>query len=393
MPSRQDRPGIAITGSDLVPTAGAHQLPAVLNVPEAAQSPDAKPKRQIWLWAGAIVIAAVLASALYFQPWVSEALPVAMEVVEPAPVTRVLAVNGRIAAQHSVDVRSLVSGSLSHILVTDGQAVRAGGELARIDASTQQAVVRQAVAGLDAALVAQGQAAAALARAEALGANAPRVARDDAASAVETAAQEVARLTALVEQAQIQLGNFTIRAPMTGTVLALNVDPGQNVDPSTVLLTLADLSRLIVETNVDEAYATQIRVGMPAVLQLSGDTALHDGRVSFVSQRVDAGTGGLAMKLAFEEAVTAPVGLTVTANIIVDRRDAAITAPRAAIRTVGDRTTAFVIVDGVAETRSVKVIDWPAARLIVTEGLSPGDVLILDAADIVEGQSVRAVQP
>ncbi|MCG6116185.1 MAG: efflux RND transporter periplasmic adaptor subunit [Mesorhizobium sp.] len=335
----------------------------------------------------------MLASALYFQPWVSEALPVAMEVVEPAPVTRVLAVNGRIAAQHSVDVRSLVSGSLSHILVTDGQAVRAGGELARIDASTQQAVVRQAVAGLDAALVAQGQAAAALARAEALGANAPRVARDDAASAVETAAQEVARLTALVEQAQIQLGNFTIRAPMTGTVLALNVDPGQNVDPSTVLLTLADLSRLIVETNVDEAYATQIRVGMPAVLQLSGDTALHDGRVSFVSQRVDAGTGGLAMKLAFEEAVTAPVGLTVTANIIVDRRDAAITAPRAAIRTVGDRTTAFVIVDGVAETRSVKVIDWPAARLIVTEGLSPGDVLILDAADIVDRQSVRVVQP
>ena len=73
---------------------------------------------------------------------------------------------------------------------------------------------------------------------------------------------------------------------MAGTVLALYVDPGQNVDPSTVLLTLADLSQLIVETNVDEAYATQIRAGMPAVLQLAGDAASHDGRVSFVSQRV-----------------------------------------------------------------------------------------------------------
>jgi len=393
MSPRQNRPGIADTVSEIVPTAGAPRLPAVLDVPDVSRTPDARPKRRVWLWGAAIVLTAAIGLAFYFEPWAAKATPVAVEVMTLAPVTRVLAVNGRIAAQHSVDVRPLVSGPLSHILIVEGQAVQAGAELARIESSAQQAIVRQAVAGLDAALVAQDQAVSALARADALGANVPRVTRDNAASAAETTAQEVARLTALVEQAQLQLGNFTIRAPMAGTVLALYVDPGQNVDPSTVLLTLADLSQLIVETNVDEAYATQIRAGMPAVLQLAGDAASHDGRVSFVSQRVDAGTGGLAMKLAFDDDVEAPVGLTVTANIIVDRQDGAITAPRTAIRTVEDGSTAFVVADGTAQRRAVKVIDWPAARLIVTEGLAPGDILILDATDIVDGQSVRAVQP
>ena len=87
---------------------------------------------------------------------------------------------------------------------------------------------------------------------------------------------------------------------MTGTVLALNVEPGQSIDPSTPLMTIADLGELIVETDVDEAYATQLRKGQAAVLQLAGETLLRDGRIDFVSQQVDAATGGLAIELGFD---------------------------------------------------------------------------------------------
>jgi hypothetical protein len=69
-----------------------------------------------------------------------------------------------------------------------------------------------------------------------------------------------------------------------------------------------------------------------AVLQLAGEAPRATGRVTRVSQRVDAATGGLAVEIAFDAPVTAPVGLTVTANIIVEAQDAALTAPRAAIR-------------------------------------------------------------
>jgi RND family efflux transporter MFP subunit len=220
-----------------------------------------------------------------------------------------------------------------------------------------------------------------------------RAALDAATSAAEAAAQDVARATAMVDQAQIQLANFTLRAPISGTILALHVETGQSVDPSMRLFTIADLTGLVVETDVDEAYATQIRIGLPAVLQLAGEASVRPGQVRFVSQRVDATTGGLAVQLVFTEAVSAPVGLTVTANIIVDQQDAALTVPRAAIVTTDAGPAVLDVVEGVAESRDVTVIDWTAARLIVTEGLSAGDIVIADATGITAGQAVQVGQP
>jgi hypothetical protein len=113
--------------------------------------------------------------------------------------------------------------------------------------------------------------------------------------------------------------------------LILDAEEGQIVGPTSRLLTLADLSDLLVEADVDEAYATQIAVGQPAVLQLAGNTGTREGHVSFVSNRVDEATGGLAIKISFDAPVAAPVGLTVATNIIVDQRDAALTVPRTAL--------------------------------------------------------------
>jgi RND family efflux transporter MFP subunit len=375
------------------PEIGTHPVPAVVAPPKAPPSARSKPAIRLWLWAAAGLLAVGAGLAFYFQPWIAKTTSVVFETVALGPVTRVLAVNGRIAAAHSVDLRPQVSGTLADILVDEGDSVAQGADLARIDPSAQRAVARQAIAGLDSALVAQEQAQATYTRTKALGRNVPRNTLENAARAVQSAEQEVARMTALFDSAQIRLDDFTIRAPIAGTVLTLNVDPGQSVDPSTVLMTIADLSVLEVETDVDEAYATQIAQGQRAVLQLAGETTLREGRVSAVSQRVDAATGGLAVTLAFDAPVTAPVALTVTANIVVDSVGAAMTLPRAAVVTDALGTAVFVVIDGVAQRRRVQVIDWPAARLIVTSGVSPGDVVVADATGIVDGQAVSAVLP
>jgi RND family efflux transporter MFP subunit len=324
----------------------------------------------------------------YFQPWVSKGLAVTVETVAPAPLVRVLAVNGRIAAQHPADVKPAVSGTVIAVLVEEGAVVRQGGVMARIDASGQQAMVRQAMAALDAGLVVQSQAAASLARAEALGENIARTALADSRSTQQTASQEVARLTALFDQTQIDLAKYTLVAPMSGTVLARNAEVGQTIDPTTAVFSMADLRQLVVETDVDEAYAARIIAGLPAVLQLKGDTARLDGRVSFVAAQVDAATGGLAVKIAFDSPVTAPVGLTVTANIIVDSQDAAIAVPRAAVVSDSTGAAVFVAVGDHAVRRSVTVFDWPADRLEVTQGLSAGDIAITDAAGLSDGLAI-----
>lgn len=329
----------------------------------------------------------------YAQPWQAGIPLVSVELVAPGPVTRVLAVNGRIAALRSVAVKSTVAGTLVAALAEEGNDVLQGAVLARLDDTSQQAAVRQARAALDQQLLAEAQAGAALKRTEALAGNVSRVALDDARSVADRAAQEVGRLRALVDQAEFQLTMFSIVAPIAGTILTRGVEPGQVVDLTTTLFTLGDLSELVVETDVDESYATQIRTGMAAVLQLTGDDRKLDGKVSFVAPVVNADTGGLAVKIAFAEPQAAPVGLTVTANIIVDRRDAAISAPRAALVTAGAEHFVFVLYGETAKRVPVAVIDWPADRLIVTHGLRSGDLLIADADNLADGQTVKPAGP
>lgn len=198
-------------------------------------------------------------------------MPVAIEQMAIAPVTRVLAVNGRIAALHSVNLRLLVGGTLSHVAVSEGEQVHAGQALLRMDTAAQDAVLRQAVAALDAALVVQEQADAAYARSLVLGANVSAVALAADRRAAQSAMQEVVRMTALLEQAQVQLAHYTLRAPFAGTVVGMDAEIGQVADTGTILLTLADLETLIVETNVDETYASQIVIGQSAVLRLAGE--------------------------------------------------------------------------------------------------------------------------
>ena len=377
------------TASSQMAKVGQETLPVV--VPPVASAPAAAPKAKSrwWMWAVGGHLVVGLAGLFYLQPWMTPVPVVIVETVAFGPVTRVLAVNGRIAGVRSVDVRPLVTGTLVEVRIAEGDTVTRNQTLMQLDTAAQQAVVRQAVAGLDAALVAQDDAVATLARTRTLGANVPRVVLETAVRAEQAAAQEVARMTALLDQAQIQLEKFTIRAPIAGTVLALNVDPGQSVDPATVLLSIADLGTLVVETDVDESYATQIRTGQPTALQLSGEGKMRAGHVSFVSQRVDEDTGGLVVKLTPDAAMSAPIGLTVTANIMVDERAAAITVPRAAIVTDPTGDAVLVVTDGLAQRRAVKVIDWPAARLIVTDGLAAGDVVIADATGLTDGQAVK----
>ncbi len=384
MTSQHRKPDTILQPGSIVP---------VPPVPVLQDAPAAPRPKWIWPWGIAVLLGAVIGYFVYVQFWREQVPLVAVEVTSLDPVTRVLGVNGRIAAVHLVDVRSQVTGSIATINVAEGASVQTDEAMVQIDAQGQNAVVRQAIAGLDAALVTQQKARQDYDRAVSLGGNITRSALAAGASVLQSADQDVARQTAVLEQAQIVLDNYTVRAPITGRILSLDAEVGQIVGPSTPLLTLVDVSDVIVEADVDEAYATQILLDQSAVLQLAGEDITRAGHVSFVSTRVDVNTGGLAIKLAFDAPATAPIGLTVTANIVVDARDAALTIPRTAMVQGADVLSVFVVQDGMAVLRPVSVVEWPAARLIVTDGLVAGDAVIIDAADIADGQAVKVDQP
>lgn len=353
--------------------------------PAVSPRPSRRPSRRLWV-VGAVLLALVLGGLGWWQYRAEAQVAVTVERVSLGPVTRVLAVNGKVAARDSVQIRAAVTGTVLELTVAEGDRVGKGDVLARLDDSQQAAAVRQAQSALGQGLAQQTQAAANYGRARDLGGLVARAALEEARLALDSAAEEVARLRALLDQAEIQLTRYTVRAPIAGTVMIRSVDPGQLVDPTMALFTLADLSMLLVETDVDEAYATQIATGQVAQVQLVGTSGTLPGRVSFVSPRVDPGSGGLAVKITPDAALTAPVGLTVTANVVVDDTTA-LTVPRAALQ----GGAVFVLVGKAARLTPVTVIEWPAARLIVTEGLAEGDAVIVDATGLTDGQIVAVV--
>jgi membrane fusion protein (multidrug efflux system) len=159
------------------------------------------------------------------------------------------------------------------------------------------------------------------------------------------------------------------------------------VDTQTELFTVADLGQLLVETDVDEIYSSRMRAGLKALLRPAGDSVAQDGTVIFAAPSVDPSTGGRAIKIAFDNPVDLPVGLTVNANIIVSQTDAALSVPRSAIVTEGTQNHVLVLENGIVTGRAIEFSDWPAERVIVTSGLVVGDQVVLDPDSVSAGQA------
>ena len=89
-------------------------------------------------------------------------------------------------------------------------------------------------------------------------------------------------------------------------------------------------------------------------------------------------------------AVDAPSGLTVTVNLLIERRNDAISVPRSALISSGTTTKVRIVgTDNVVTERRVTIIDWPADSVIVTQGLQPGTRILADPGSAAPGNRVR----
>lgn len=347
-------------------------------------------RRRKFGWAALLLVLAVGVGgyAAIARPWETRPLAVKVETMVPGPLSQVLAVNGRVAAKRTVAMRSPVQARAISVLVDVGDAVTAGQLLAQLDTSQQKLQVDQTRAALDAGQVRRDQARTDLERAQALGDNVTRATLDNAETAFRAAENEVSRLQAALDQSENLLEQYSFRAPFDGVVLERGAEEGQLVDLQSQLFTIADLSELLVETDVDELYSSQVRTGLAALLKPAGGTASQSGKVTFAAPSVDPQTGGRAIKISFDVPVSLPIGLTVNANVIVAENADALSVQRGALVTEGARAFVLVVKDGIAEERDVRFVDWPADRLEITEGLVAGEQVILDPSTVTPGQAV-----
>lgn len=372
------------------PTSGATKANSLVPVPGPPQN---ETKSRVGRWGA---LSAVVAGILLVFVWgilngTGQAPQVAVGYVVAGPIERVLAVSGRTATDIEADIRSSVSARVSAVLVDEGDDVNSGDTLVLLDASQQSSRTKQAMAALDAALLRQHRAQVDLDRLVALGGTVSAVSVANAQSDLALATATVTQMKAALEQTQQLLPDYLITSPITGVVLKRSVAVGDLVNPTNVLMHVAYTRDLHVEVQVDELYAAKIHTGQRVWLQLTGRNEVEPGKVSFVAAEVNALTGSLRVKLAFDEAPEAQIGLNTVANILIDSVDKAITVPRRAFVATDAGTAVFVLRDGHAALTPITFVDWPSSDVEVISGLTDGDVVVLEPDGIEDGQALAAL--
>lgn len=318
--------------------------------------------------------------------------------VERGDIQSTISATGTLNAVITVQVGTQVSGTISQLLVDYNSPVKKGMLIARIDPATFEAKVKQATADLESARAAVRNQRAGVAKAEADVANAranvvrqevavrdarikaeararlfqeggiSQEERDTAQATLDSARAQleaaqaslrasqaaldvtraqlaaaeaaVRQKEAALAQAQVDLDNTYIRAPVDGVVVSRNVDVGQTVAASlqapTLFLIAQDLTKMQVDTNVDEADVGRVALGQEATFTVdSYPGRLFRGRIVQIRQApqiVQNVVTYITVVAVSNPDLKLKPGMTANVKILVARRENALLVPNAAFR-------------------------------------------------------------
>jgi RND family efflux transporter MFP subunit len=333
---------------------------------------------------GAAVAAAGCGSRAETAPTPRPGVPVRTAKVEARDLDDTLSLSGTLRPRRQVQVVAEVSARLLSVLKDEGARVAAGETLALLDDVDYRLAHERAQAALAVAEANRRHALTERERADNLLKTGGITDKDHLAAQVNLQVAEASLAQAKAETAIAaqQLARARVTAPFAGRVARRLADAGTMLASGTPLYTLVDDGVLEFRAAVPSADYGKLRLGAPVALSvdaLGGRRA--EGRVARITPLVDERTR------AFELVVEVPGdgelvgGLFARAQVRVGQvKGARVVPPAALVRDGSDarRAEAFVIVGGKAERRTVSVgVETPQA-IQVTQGLEPGDVVVVD---------------
>ena len=318
----------------------------------------------------------------------SPPVPVTATTAVLRDIPETLRVVGRSEAFESVTIKSRVDGQVAEVLFTEGQHVKQGDVLIRLDPTDFSARLKQAeaTAARDEALVAKSRA------------DTQRYATlkernfvseekvNDIRTNEATAAANLRASKAAMEVARLQMSYATIRAPITGIVGARLVFPGSAVKANDVALAVINRVRpLLVSFSVPEKHLSQIRaVRRDGVLNVditepSNASQHFEGTVRFVDNTVDVSTGTILLKAELpNQDETLMPGQFLNVSLVLGTLKQAVSVPSNAVQQGSEGSYLYVIKEGRADLRPVETLASHDGFTAVRGEVQAGDIIVTD---------------
>lgn len=304
-----------------------------------------------------------------------------------------------------VTITPQISGQLIEVCITEGQQVKKGDVLFRIDSRNARLELESAEANL---LAAQAQESSAKLEFES---NTNLYAKgivskyvlDNAENTYKQAKASVAQHKASADRCRVNLGYCTITAPVSGVIGSIPVYAGDQVSPSTYMTMVSGNAQMYAEFSVSESVleeraqeSAQDQGGLadfPDVTFLfkSGTEYAKKGRITSITGMVDRTTGALTCKATFPNPDGVLYsGIQGTVVIPIKVEDVMVVPQNAVVRLQNKSLVYKVGADSCAYSTIVTTVGFSSERdLVITSGVEVGDVIVTEGVNnLVEGQKV-----
>ena len=337
----------------------------------------------------------------------------------PAEKT-VLNASGYVTPRREATVSSKVTGKVTEVLIEEGMIVKEGQVLARLDDTNIRASLDLAVAQLAAAKSSLGETEARLEEAKKEHIRVVKLMTDKIStqSELDRAEAEVNSLQARLERQQVevtvadrqlalwrqQLDDTIIRAPFSGVIVAKNAQPGEMISPMsaggsftrTGICTIVDMASLEVEVDVNESYINRVETGQPVEATLdSYPNWKIPAKVIAIIPTADRQKATVKVRVGFERLdprILPQMGVKVAFRAAsTNGNDVALKQiPTTAVRREGDQSIVYVVQNGRAERRALRLGEAAEDQVAVLAGLMGGERVIISAPDgLADGTRVK----
>jgi len=318
---------------------------------------------------------------------------------------------GTVQAFNTVTIHTRVDGELVKVAFTEGQDVKTGDSLAQIDPAPYQAALDQVVAkkAQDAAQLANARADlqryADLLKTD----GTTQQTYDTQKALVDQLDATVNADQAAIDAAKVNLAYTNIRSPIDGRTGIRQVDQGNIVHASDAggLVVLTQLKPISIvftlpETALSKLQASQDPDGTAfTVLAVARDNTnvLATGQLAVIDNQIDSTTGTLKLKATFaNENLRLWPGQFVNVRLLLETREDSVVVPASVVQRGPDGAFAFVVsgsqTNQVAKMRPIKVSQIDNGEALISDGLQPGEVVVVDGQyKLQDGSKIRPAEP